>query len=48
MPVAAEKKVARELKSLERAGLIARRRGALELTDVGKLQRMVEEAAELG
>src|SRR5262249_26983599 len=39
--------VARELKALERAGLLERRRGALVLTDPGRLQRLIEEAAEV-
>jgi CRP/FNR family transcriptional regulator, cyclic AMP receptor protein len=38
--------VARELKGLERDGLLARRRGALVLTDTGRLQRMIDEAEE--
>ena len=38
--------VAREIKSLERSGLIERRRGALVLTDTDKLQRLIDEAAE--
>ena len=39
--------VARELKALERAGLVERRRGALVLTDPAQLRRLIEEAAEL-
>jgi CRP/FNR family cyclic AMP-dependent transcriptional regulator len=39
--------VARELKALERAGLIERRRGALALTDTGRLRQMIEQAFEL-
>jgi CRP/FNR family transcriptional regulator, cyclic AMP receptor protein len=38
--------VARELKSLERAGLIERRRGALVLTDTNRLRQMIEQATE--
>ena len=38
--------VARELKALERAGLLARRRGALVLTDTTVLQRKIKEASE--
>jgi CRP-like cAMP-binding protein len=38
--------VARELKALERAGLIERRRGAIALTDTHKLQKLVDAAAE--
>jgi CRP-like cAMP-binding protein len=38
--------VARELKSLERCGLIARRRGAIELKDVDKIRRMIKHLAE--
>src|SRR5712672_1093593 len=40
--------VARELKALERDKLIERRRGALVLTDVDKLRRMINEAIEAG
>lgn len=36
--------VARELKSLERDGLVSRRRGALVITDVAALGRRIEEA----
>jgi CRP/FNR family cyclic AMP-dependent transcriptional regulator len=39
--------VARELKALERAGLVARRRGAIELTDTAQLRRLIEEATEI-
>ena len=39
--------VAREFKSLERAGLIERRRGAIVLTDPERLQQLIEEASEL-
>ena len=38
--------VAREIKALERAGLIERRRGALVLTDTAQLQRMIQEALD--
>ncbi|HET7021689.1 MAG TPA: Crp/Fnr family transcriptional regulator [Xanthobacteraceae bacterium] len=38
--------VARELKSLERAGLIERRRGALVLTDTRRLRELIEQASE--
>jgi CRP-like cAMP-binding protein len=38
--------VGRELKALERAGLIERRRGALVLTDTARLRHSVEEASE--
>ena len=38
--------VAREFKSLERAGLIARRRGALVLTDTARLRQLIAEASE--
>src|SRR5271168_2951055 len=40
--------VARELKALERARLIERRRGAIVLTDVDRLRRLVNEAIEPG
>jgi hypothetical protein len=40
--------VARELKALERDKLIERRRGALVLTDVDRLRRMINEAIEAG
>ena len=35
--------VARELKALERAGLLTKRRGAFVLTDVPQLMQMLEE-----
>jgi CRP-like cAMP-binding protein len=38
--------VARELKALERAGLIERRRGALVLTDTEQLRQLIAEASE--
>jgi CRP-like cAMP-binding protein len=38
--------VVRELTAMERAGLIERRRGAIALTDVNRLRRLVDEAAE--
>src|SRR6516162_3875498 len=38
--------VGRELKALERAGLIERRRGALVLTDTARLRNSIEEASE--
>src|SRR5215470_3905976 len=38
--------VTRELKSLERAGLIERRRGALVLTDTLRLRQLIEQASE--
>jgi len=38
--------VAREFKSLERAGLIERRRGALVLTDTSRLRQWIEQASE--
>jgi CRP/FNR family cyclic AMP-dependent transcriptional regulator len=38
--------VARELKTLERAGLLVRRRGAIELTDTVQLRRLIDDAAE--
>jgi CRP/FNR family cyclic AMP-dependent transcriptional regulator len=40
--------VAREFKALERECLIERRRGAIVLTDVDRLRRLVNEAIELG
>lgn len=40
--------VARELKALERDRMIERRRGALVLTDVDRLRRMINEAIEHG
>jgi CRP/FNR family transcriptional regulator, cyclic AMP receptor protein len=39
--------VTRELKALERAGLIEKRRGALVLTDTARLRQMVAEASEV-
>jgi CRP/FNR family transcriptional regulator, cyclic AMP receptor protein len=39
--------VSREVKALERAGLIERRRGAMVLTDASRLREMIDEAAEL-
>ena len=39
--------VARELKALERAALIERRRGAIVLTNMGRLQELLDEAMEL-
>jgi CRP-like cAMP-binding protein len=38
--------VARVLKALERAGLLERRRGALVLTDTGRLRQLIEQASE--
>jgi CRP/FNR family cyclic AMP-dependent transcriptional regulator len=38
--------VARELKALERAGLIERRRGALVLTDTAQLRQLIAQASE--
>ena len=38
--------VTRELKELERAGLLERRRGALVLTDVPRLKAMIEEVRD--
>lgn len=38
--------VARELKALERVGLLARRRGALVLTDTERLRELIERAFE--
>ena len=38
--------VAREIKALERSGLIERRRGALVLTDTARLQQMIDAATE--
>lgn len=38
--------VARELKSMERAGMIKRRRGALVLTDIVQLQKKIDDAFE--
>jgi CRP/FNR family transcriptional regulator, cyclic AMP receptor protein len=40
--------VARELKALERESMIERRRGAIVLTDVDRLRRQVDEAADNG
>ena len=40
--------VARELKALERAGLIERRQGAIALCDTQRLRRMIEEAIDEG
>jgi CRP-like cAMP-binding protein len=39
--------VAREIKSLERAGLVVRRRGSLLLTDIAKLQHLIDQATEV-
>ena len=39
--------VARELKSLERSGLLERRRGALVLTDVNKLRKAIDDASDM-
>jgi CRP/FNR family cyclic AMP-dependent transcriptional regulator len=39
--------VTRELKALERTGLIEKRRGALVLTDTARLRQMIAEASEL-
>jgi CRP/FNR family cyclic AMP-dependent transcriptional regulator len=39
--------VTRELKALERAGLIEKRRGALVLTDTARLRQMIAEASEV-
>jgi CRP-like cAMP-binding protein len=39
--------VTRELSALERAGLVARRRGAIVLLDADRLRRMVAEATEV-
>jgi CRP/FNR family cyclic AMP-dependent transcriptional regulator len=38
--------VTRELKALERAGLIEKRRGAMVLTDTARLRQMIAEASE--
>jgi CRP/FNR family cyclic AMP-dependent transcriptional regulator len=38
--------VARELKALERAGLLERRRGALVLTDTQRLRQLIDAATE--
>jgi CRP/FNR family cyclic AMP-dependent transcriptional regulator len=40
--------VARELKALERSGLIERRRGAIALTDTRRLRDLIEEAIDQG
>lgn len=37
--------VAREIKGLERSGLVIRRRGALELPDPGAIEKLVDEAS---
>jgi CRP/FNR family cyclic AMP-dependent transcriptional regulator len=39
--------VARELKALERAALIERRRGAIVLTDMEQLRKLIAQASEL-
>jgi CRP-like cAMP-binding protein len=39
--------VAREFKSLERKGLIARRRGALVLTNTARLRQLIAQASEI-
>jgi CRP/FNR family cyclic AMP-dependent transcriptional regulator len=39
--------VARELKALERSGLLERRRGAIVLTDTTRLRQLIDEATEL-
>jgi hypothetical protein len=38
--------VAREVAMLVRAGLVERRRGALVLTDIARLKKMIDEASE--
>lgn len=38
--------VAREIKALERAGIIGRRVGALVLTDTAQLRKMIDDASE--
>jgi len=38
--------VAREIKALERAGIIGRRPGALVLTDTAQLRKMIDDASE--
>jgi len=38
--------VARELKALERAGLLTKRRGALVITSVSALAEMLQSASE--
>jgi len=40
--------VARELKALERTGLIERRRGAIALSDTHRLRHLIEEAIDEG
>ena len=40
--------VSRELKALERSGLIERRRGAIALSDTNRLRRLIEEAMDDG
>ena len=40
--------VARELKALERSGLIERRRGAIALSDTRRLRGLIEEAIDKG
>jgi len=40
--------VARQLNAMERSGLIVRRRGAIVLTNVDHLRRLVDEAADNG
>jgi len=40
--------VARELKALERADLVERRRGAIALSDTRHLRRLIEEAVDKG
>ena len=39
--------VARELKALERSGLVEKRRGALVLTDAARLRQLIDEASGL-
>ncbi|HEY2183523.1 MAG TPA: Crp/Fnr family transcriptional regulator [Xanthobacteraceae bacterium] len=39
--------VSRELKALERAGLLEKRRGAMVLTDTARLRKMIAEASEV-
>jgi CRP-like cAMP-binding protein len=39
--------VARELKALERSGLLEKRRGALVLTDTARLRQLIAEASEV-
>lgn len=38
--------VAREMKALERAGIVERRRGALVLTDTAQLRKMIQKALD--